>query len=333
MIRFANPYFLLLCLPLAISIWISYKKKQEPFVYFPFLSFLQSFHHHGFEKLLRLCFWLRFIALFLLIMALARPQTLFFQREINTEGIDLLLAIDVSGSMAAEDFKPSRLEVAKKTLKEFVQQRESDRIGLIIFGGEAFTQSPLTLDYTVVLSAIDQIKLNMAGDGTAIGMAIATALNRFKYSKTNSKVIVLATDGENNRGEIDPRTGTQLAKEMGVKIYTIGIGKEGGAPIPVIDPERGKFYPRNPDGSYILTKLDETLLKEIAESTQGKYFRATDNRALKNIFDQINRLEKTTIKTYQYDQYVEHFMWLLGLALSLLTLEWVLRFVVVRANT
>lgn len=333
--RFSNPEAFILLFPLAVMIWFKFRQKKptEPVLYFPFLAPLISLHHHRFDQWLRATFWIRILAIICLIFALARPQVPFSEKEIDTQGIDLILAIDVSGSMAAEDFKPTRLDVAKKTLQDFIQKRQTDRIGLVIFGGEAFTQSPLTLDYQVLQKSIQEIKLNMAGDGTAIGTAIATALNRFKYSKTNSKVLILATDGENNRGEVDPKTGAKLAKEMGVKIYTIGIGKEGGAPIPVLDPEKGKFYPRNPDGSYVLTKLDEPLLKEISALTQGQYFRATDSEALKNIFKQINSLEKSNIKTYLYQDYKEYFMLFLWIALVLLLGEWVLRFLIIKVVT
>ena len=333
--RFSNPEAFILLFPLAVMIWFKFRQKKptEPVLYFPFLAPLISLHHQRFDQWLRATFWIRIFAIICLIFALARPQVPFSEKEIDTQGIDLILAIDVSGSMAAEDFKPTRLDVAKKTLQDFIQKRQTDRIGLVIFGGEAFTQSPLTLDYQVLQKSIQEIKLNMAGDGTAIGTAIATALNRFKYSKTNSKVLILATDGENNRGEVDPKTGAKLAKEMGVKIYTIGIGKEGGAPIPVLDPEKGKFYPRNPDGSYVLTKLDEPLLKEISALTQGQYFRATDSEALKNIFKQINSLEKSNIKTYLYQDYKEYFMLFLWIALALLLGEWVLRFLIIKVVT
>ncbi|MBN1898928.1 MAG: VWA domain-containing protein [Spirochaetes bacterium] len=251
-----------------------------------------------------------------MILALARPQA--GQRSLETEmrGIDIMLALDISGSMMAEDFKPNnRLTVAKKVLSDFVKGRKTDRMGLVIFAGESFTQSPLTFDYNIILDYLKQIRFGMIDDGTAIGMALANCVNRLKPSRAKSKVIILLTDGENNSGLIDPVTAAQAASAMNIKIYTVGVGKLGGAPIPFFHPRFGKQYFRNEDGSFVLTKLDEKTLKEIAFITSGKYFRATDAGSLKRIYQKIDSLEKTKIKARQFFQYNELFGFLLWIAL------------------
>ena len=273
---------------------------------------------------------LRFLCLSLLIVALARPQGLFFEQETHTEGVDIMIAMDVSGSMAAEDLNPNRLMVAKKMIQKFIQKRQHDRMGFVLFGGDAYTACPLTLDGDVLHRLLEDVGLNAAGDGTAIGMAIATAINRLKDSNAKSKLLILVTDGENNAGELDPMTASKLAHDYGVKIYTIGIGKEGGAPIPVIHPQYGKIYPRNPDGSPILTRLDDVLLKHIAETTGGLYFRAIDNASLEKVFAKIDGLEKVKIKSKEYNHYEEYFPYILSLAGLILILELSLRFIYLR---
>ncbi len=258
-------------------------------------------------------------ALFFMILAIARPQSGVKTSEVETKGIDIMLALDVSGSMRAEDFKPkNRLYVAKKVLSEFVKGRKTDRIGLVVFAGESYTQCPLTLDYNIILNYIKQIKFDMIQDGTAIGMAIANAVNRLRYSKAKSKIIILLTDGENNAGVIDPITAARAAAAFGIKIYTIGVGKIGGAPIPYVSTIFGKQYIRNPDGSLYLTKLDEKTLKKIAQITGGKYFRATDSKSLEKIYQKIDKLEKTKMKTKQYLQYNEKFSIFLWISIILL---------------
>jgi Ca-activated chloride channel family protein len=231
----------------------------------------------------------------------------------------MMIAVDVSGSMAAEDFKPdNRLAVAKSTIKTFVSKRNSDRIGLVIFGGDAYTQCPQTLDYDVLLELLHAVQLNDAGQGTAIGMAISTALNRIKNSVSESKVIILLTDGENNRGVISPTHAASLAKDLGVKIYTIGIGKQGGAPIPYIHPVYGKIY------SNERTYLDENTLKEIASITNGKYYRAVDPSTLNKILSEINELETSKIKSIEYASYTELFPIFIGLSIFILFIEIIL---------
>jgi Ca-activated chloride channel family protein len=262
---------------------------------------------------------LRIAALALLLVAFARPQAGTENREVTSEGIDIMLALDVSGSMRAEDFKPqNRLYVAKEEIKKFVSKRTSDRIGLVVFSASSFTQCPLTLDYGVLLNFLDQVKFGMIKDGTAIGMALANCVNRLRESPSKTKVIILLTDGVNNAGEIDPLTAAGIAKTMGVKIYTIGVGRPGNAMYPVDDPIFGKRY------VYLPNEIDENVLREIAARTGGKYFRARSEKELEQIYDEIDRMEKTKIKVNQYTQYKELFQLFAYLGLALLALEMLL---------
>ncbi len=262
---------------------------------------------------------LKVLALIIFVIALSRPQLPISESETSSKGVDIMLVQDVSPSMAAEDLKPNnRLYVAKKTLGNFISKRQTDRLGLVVFGAEAYTQCPLTTDYGVLQGLLDQVELGMAGDGTAIGMAIATALNRLKQSPGESKLMILVTDGESNRGEIDPQSAARMAKQLGVKIYTVGVGKEGGAPIPYMDPVQGKVY------SNQLTRLDEGSLKSIATLTGGKYFRAVDSQGLASIYSTIDRLEKSTISTKVYHDYVDYFPVFLWIGFGLIVLEFVL---------
>ncbi len=259
---------------------------------------------------------LRIAAVAVLIVAFARPQAGTENREVSSEGIDIMLALDVSGSMKAEDFKPqNRLYVAKEEIKHFVSKRISDRIGLVIFSGSSFTQCPLTLDYGVLLTFLEQVKFGMIKDGTAIGMALANGINRLRESPSKSKVIVLLTDGVNNAGQIDPLTAAGIAKTMGVKIYTIGVGKPGNAMYPVDDPIFGKRY------VYMPNEIDEDVLTEIAVKTGGKYFRARSRDELSEIYDEIDQMERTEIKVKEYVQYQELFILFVYLGLVLLVLE------------
>ncbi|MEW6014462.1 MAG: VWA domain-containing protein [Candidatus Zixiibacteriota bacterium] len=259
---------------------------------------------------------LRVLALALLAVAFARPQAGTENREVSSEGIDIMLALDISGSMRAEDFKPhNRLYVAKEEIKKFVSKRISDRIGLVVFSATSFTQCPLTLDYGVLLTFLDQVKFGMVQDGTAIGMALANCVNRLRESTAKSKVIILLTDGINNSGQIDPLTAAGIAKTMGVKIYTIGVGKPGNAMYPVDDPIFGKRY------VYLPNEIDEDVLREIAAKTGGKYFRARSEKELEAIYSEIDQLEKTKIKVSQYIQYKELFPPFVYLGLIFLVLE------------
>jgi Ca-activated chloride channel family protein len=264
----------------------------------------------------------RLFALALLVVAFARPQRIEKEEEIQTEGIDIMLALDISGSMQAEDFKPeNRLVVAKKVIGEFLQLIRNDRVGLVVFAGQSFTQCPLTLDYDVLRTLLARVETGMIEDGTAVGTALVNSVNRLKDSAAKSKVVILLTDGENNAGKIDPQTAAKVAQAIGVRVYTIGVGKEGGAPIPVQHPVYGKIYARNPDGSLLLTKIDEKSLRSIAEVTGGRYFRATDEQALAKIYAEILDLERTRFQVKQFERVEERFRMAAVPALVLLVLE------------
>jgi Ca-activated chloride channel family protein len=262
---------------------------------------------------------IRCLAVSLIIMALARPQSGIKSTEIITEGVDIMLCLDTSGSMQALDFKDAgkradRLHVVKKVVSDFIRGRKNDRIGMVVFGEEAFTQCPLTLDYGVLLSFLDSVKIGMAGDSTAIGSALAVCVKRLKDLQSKSKVIVLLTDGRNNTGTISPGTAADIAKAYGIKTYTIGVGTEGEAPF-LVDSFFGKQY------VYQKVDLDEDTLKKIAKKTGGIYFRATNTEALKNIYKQIDEMEKTEVKIKEYMEYEELFMYFLIPGLCLVLLE------------
>jgi Ca-activated chloride channel family protein len=256
----------------------------------------------------------------LLIAALARPSSISSDKEYQTHGVDIMIALDISGSMLAEDFQPeNRVYVAKQEATKFIKGRENDRIGLVVFSKQAFTQCPLTLDYRILIELLSEIRVGMIADGTAIGMGIATAVNRLRDSNAKSKVIILITDGENNAGNIDPITAAELAKSFGIKIYTIGVGKGGLVPFPVDDPLFGKRYVQaNVD-------IDETTLKRIADITGGLFFRARDTAGLSEIYERINKLEKSDVKVKEYRSYNEMFPLFLIPALLLLLLDIFLR--------
>lgn len=268
---------------------------------------------------------MRAAALVLLIIALARPQKTLQEEEIKAEGIDIMLAIDLSSSMLAKDFEPDRLEVCKRVASEFVTKRAYDRVGLSVFAGEAFTQTPLTTDHKIVKEFMAGLECGMLEDGTAIGMGLATAINRLKDSPSASKIVILLTDGVNNVGYVKPLTAAEIAQELGVKVYTIGVGTNGDALTPVS---------RRSDGRYIFglarVEIDEALLQQIAEMTGGKYFRALSEQGLEDIYDEIDALEKTEIDVTVIKRYSERFYWFAGMALLLLCLEILLRYTVLR---
>lgn len=266
-----------------------------------------------------LVFVLRILAVALLFVALARPQSGSEQRDINTEGIDIMLALDVSGSMKAEDFEPhNRLFVAKEEINKFIDRRTNDRIGLVVFAKSSFTQCPLTLDYGVLKNFLNQVDFDMIDDGTAIGLALANSVNRLRDSDAKSKVIILLTDGVNNVWEIDPLTAANIAKTMDVKIYTIGAGKPGNAMYPVYDPIFGKRY------QYLPNEIDEESLQKIAGITGGRYFRARSEQELEQIYTEIDEMEKTKIEVHEYIQYKELFFGYLMAGFAFLFLEMVL---------
>lgn len=269
-----------------------------------------------------LLYVLRIVALTLLIIAIARPQTVDISTQTKTnKGIDIVMAIDVSSSMLAQDLKPNRLNALKKVASDFISQRQTDRIGLVIYAGESYTKTPITSDKRIVQNALNEIRFDgVINDGTAIGMGLATAVNRLKDSRSKSKVIILLTDGVNNAGFIDPKIATELAIEFQIKTYTIGLGSNGNARAPIGILPNGKFQ-------YGITKveIDEDLLKSIAADTGGRYFRATDNTSLVEIYNEINKLEKTEIEEFKYYNYEEKYRLLVFLAMGCLFLEWFLK--------
>jgi Ca-activated chloride channel family protein len=299
---FANPeyFFLLLFVPLMIFWYLKKQKQQLVELQISTVQMVHSVPRSLRQRFRHLLFVFRVLALVFLTIALARPQSTSKGENVTTEGIDIVLVNDISGSMLAEDFRPNRIEAAKKVAIDFIDGRPNDRIGLVIFSGESFTQCPLTLDHAVLKNLLSEIKSGMIEDGTAIGMGLATAVSRLKDSKAKSKVIVLLTDGINNRGFIDPMTAAGIAQQFNIRVYTIGVGTIGMAPYPVQTPF-GTQYQNVP------VEIDEKLLQQIADQTGGKYYRATDNKKLKAIYDEIDRLEKTKIEVTQFRRHKEEF--------------------------
>ena len=326
-IHFAQPLFLWLILGLVIlfGLWFYFNYKK----YYPSFTLSNSKAIQDLEswkgKFLPILPLLRFLTLALILIALARPQSSSTEENIKTYGIDMVISMDVSLSMLAQDFKPNRLEAAKNTAAQFIENRSEDRIGLVIFGGESFTQVPITTDHKIVQSQLAKIKYGLIADGTAIGMGIGTAVNRLKDSESESKVVILLTDGVNNTGLIDPKTAAELAVSFGIKIYTIGIGSSGEAYTPL--------YPK-PDGTfeygYYPVEIDEALLQEIAQQTGGKYYRAKSTDALESIYAEIDQLEKTEIETSQTVKTKELFYPFVGFALLLLFVEQLLKYTLLR---
>jgi Ca-activated chloride channel family protein len=263
----------------------------------------------------RLPVLLRTLALAAVVVALARPQTGITSENVLTEGIDIVMVMDVSSSMLAEDLQPNRLEAAKGVGSSFVEGRRHDRIGMVAFAGEAFTQVPLTLDYGVVQSLIGTLAVGIIEDGTAVGMGLATAVKRLEASDAESRVVILLTDGRSNRGEIGPVTAAQMAQALGVRVYTIGVGTRGNVRVPVPNPLGGTRY------ATVRADVDEPTLQQVADLTGGRYFRATDNQSLAAIYGEIDALETTEIQVENYTQYGEHFPLVLGVGLLLLLLE------------
>jgi Ca-activated chloride channel family protein len=274
------------------------------------------------SRLKPLLYVLRILAIGFVILALARPRDVSVSKRTKTNrGIDIVMAIDVSASMLARDLKPNRLEALKEVAIKFIDRRPNDRIGIVVYAGESFTQTPITSDKSIVKRTIFELRWGQLEGGTAIGMGLGSAVNRLKDSQAKSKVIILLTDGVNNSGNIDPRTATELAKGLGIKVYTIGIGTNGLADFPWSkDPRTGVLNFRKQQ-----VEIDEALLKEIAAETEGKYFRATNNTKLKEIYDEIDKLEKTKIEEFKYYNYTENYRPLIFLALAFLGLEFLLR--------
>ena len=277
------------------------------------------------SKLIHAPFVLRMLAVLLLIVVLARPQSTSSWQDVTTEGIDIVMALDISGSMQAEDLKPNRLEASKKVAKTFIGNRPNDRLGLVVFAGESFTQCPLTTDHSVILNLFNDVKSGMLEDGTAIGMGLATSVKRLKDSEAISKVVILLTDGDNNSGSIAPATAAEIAKEFGVRVYTIGVGTRGMAPMPYPDAFGRMQYQDVP------VKINEELLTRIADMTDGKYFRATDNASLEEVYKEIDELERSKIDVTEYRKRKEEFLPFAIAALLLLACEVLLKQTVLRS--
>ena len=322
-IELANPEYLwvLTLLPLAI-LWYVYKRKDQQARLT--ISSLKGFEgsSSNLARLHPILFLLRLVSLTFIVLALARPQTIDVSTRTKTnKGIDIVMAIDVSSSMLAQDLKPNRLNALKEVASDFIDDRTNDRIGLVVYAGESYTKTPITSDKRIVKNALKSIRFDgVINDGTAIGMGLATAVNRLKDSRAKSKVIILLTDGVNNSGFIEPKIAAELALEFQIKTYTIGLGSNGTAKAPVGILPNGKFQ-------YGLTKveIDEELLQTIADDTGGLYFRATDTKKLKDIYEEINKLEKTEIEEFKYYTYEEKYRILLVIALVLLLFEWLLK--------
>lgn len=328
-ITFLNPHFfwLFLTIPLVIA-WHYYNRNNKDASLK--ISSTKSFKNSNslLSKVKPLLFYVRLLALSFIILALARPRTVDVSvRQKSTSGIDIVMAIDVSGSMLAKDLKPNRLEALKKVASKFAKDRINDRIGIVVYAAESYTKTPVTSDALIVQQAIKSIEYDdsIIQDGTGIGVGLATAVNRLRESKAKSRIIILLTDGVNNSGTIDPRMAADIAKKYGIKVYTIGIGTNGRAMFPYAKDASGKFLYQMMD-----VEIDEGLMKEIAKKTDGIYYRATSNEKLQDIYDNINTLEKTEIKEKKFTNYNELFRPLLLVAFGLLLIEVLLRNTILR---
>ena len=322
---FASPgYLCLLLFLIPVVGWYIYElHKADASVQMSSATTLKRSARSWRVYLLHVPFVLRVAAITLLSIALARPQLTNRWSSESTEGIDIMMALDISGTMQAEDLKPNRLEAAKQVASDFVIARPNDQIGLVVFAGESFTQCPLTTDHAVLVNLFKSVKFGMIEDGTAIGLGLANAVNRMKDSPTKSKVVILLTDGSNNRGDIDPITAAEIAKTFGIRVYAIGVGSHGQARVPVQTPVGVQYITMD-------SEFDETTLQNIASITGGQYFRATDNNSLKQIYEQIDQLEKTKLRVREYAKHTDTFAPFLVAALLCLLAEILLRYFVLR---
>ncbi|MDX9758032.1 MAG: VWA domain-containing protein [Bacteroidota bacterium] len=323
--QFANPEFLwlLLVIPLLVAWYVWRQGRLSAAIRHSSLAAFAGVPGSWRVRLRALPFALRMLALAALIVAFARPQTSAKGENVYREGIDITIVLDISGSMLAEDFRPNRLEAAKKVGEDFILARESDRIGLVIFAGESFTQCPLTTDYDVLVDLLHQVETGYLQDGTAIGEGIANAVNRMKSSSSKSKVMILLTDGVNNMGSIDPATAAEIARTFGIRVYTIGVGTRGMAPYPFKTVYGIQYQP-------VPVEIDEEMLRQVAEITGGQYFRATGNRKLEEIYDEIDALERTKIEVTEFHRYTELFYAYVFTGLVLLLTELALSWFVFR---
>ena len=322
-LRFGDPWYLLLLLllPLLVLRRRRIQRTLKGGLTFSQLGLVGQLGSSWTTRFFKALYFFKLIGIGAVILAFARPQLGSAEEDISTEGVDIMVAIDISGSMAAEDFRPkNRISVAKQVVQDFVRGRRSDRIGLVVFAAKSFTKCPLTIDYDVLLRQIEDVNLGAIEDGTAIGNGLATAVNRLRLSKAKSRVIILLTDGVNNSGEIDPLTAADIAKSLGIKVYTVGVGREGIAPFPVNDPVFGKRY------AEVEVKIDEEILKKISQSTGGQYFRAFDSDSLQEIFKTIDSLEKSKISVKSYTHYNEIFSYFLWPGLGFLLVETLLSY-------
>ncbi|HIE51005.1 MAG TPA: VWA domain-containing protein [Armatimonadetes bacterium] len=332
-LRFVYPWVLPLLGLLPLLAWRS-RQRPPRGVLFSDTTLLRGLRPSLRVRLRPLLKGLRYTTLGLLILALARPQGLYEREKVTQRGVDIILALDVSGSMRAEDFPPNRLTVAKRVIAEFIQGLRHDQVGMVVFAGRSFTQCPLTVDYGILLDLLEEVDIGMvAMDGTAIGEALANAVYRFEMetrrrgqkgaNPSRSRVIVLLTDGENNHGRVEPLFAAEMARVKGIRVHTVGLGTPEGVPVPY-DTRTGRRYYRNPDGSLLITRLDEKLLRQIAARTGGVYFRATDPNALTGIYRQIRMMEQHAIEIERVAQRREGYLWFVVPALVLLGLETVL---------
>ena len=324
-IVFANPEYLYLLLVLIpMIVWYIFKQKDaNATIQFSSLKGFANAPKTYKFYLRHFLFVLRIIAIGLLIIVLARPQTVKRWENVQTEGIDIVLALDISSSMLAQDFKPNRLEASKDIAIEFISGRPLDRMGLVVFSRESFTQCPLTTDRAVLINLFKDIKSGIIEDGTAIGLGLANAINRLKDSDALSKVIILLTDGENNAGEIDPITAAEIASTFGIRVYTVGVGSYGMAPYPFQTPFGIQYQ-------QVEVKIDEETLKKISEITKGKYFRATNNQKLKHIYKEIDKLEKSKIEVKEFSRRQEEYLIFALFAALAVILELLLRYTLLR---
>lgn len=323
--EFANPkYFLILVLLVPMILWYIFREKRSHAdLQFSSLKAFRGMKHAGRVWLRHVLFALKVLAIVFLVTALARPQSSNSWQTYTSEGIDIMLALDISGSMLARDFSPDRLEAAKDVATKFILERPQDKIGLVVFAGESFTQCPLTTDQAVLVNLMRDVHSGMIEDGTAIGLGLANAVNRLKDSPGKSKVVILLTDGVNNRGMIAPVTAAELAKTYGIRVYTIGVGTYGEAPYPVQTPFGIQLQ-------NVPVEIDEDVLKQIAATTGGQYFRATDNDKLKQIYQEIDQLEKSKIEVKHFSKKQEQYFWFALIGMLLLIAEGVLRYTVLR---
>lgn len=325
---FQNPgyLFLLLLLIPVIAWYIIEIRKSDASLQISSHKSIRTFPKSFRIYLLHVPFALRVAAIVLLTIALARPQLSNSWRKESTEGIDIMMALDISGTMQAEDLKPNRLEAAKNVASEFVLSRPNDNIGLVVFAGESFTQCPLTIDHTVLINLFKGVKFGMIEDGTAIGLGLANAVNRIKDSQAKSKVIILLTDGSNNRGDIAPATAAEIARTFGIRVYAIGVGSHGQARVPVQTPMGTQYMMMD-------SEFDEATLKEIAQTTGGEYFRATNNNSLREIYQEIDQMEKTKIRVHEFSKKTENFFVFVLLAFVCLLTEILLRNITLKSIT